>query len=163
MRFLADCMLGRLARWLRFLGYDTLYVRKGEDPPLLELAFKEGRILLTRDTHLIKRRLPVPYLFIRSDHLSEQLKQVIEELHLEVGEEVGTRCMGCNVPLEEVERSEVQGLVPDFVFRTHQEFYRCPACLKIFWPGSHLKRMEEVLKYVCASSSWEPPNSPSLR
>ena len=162
MRFIADAMLGRLARWLRFLGYDTLYVRKGEDTPLLQIAEEEGRILLTRDTHLIKRRLPIRCLFIRSDHLVEQLKQVIEELNLEVGEGVGTRCMQCNVPLEEVERSEVQGLVPDFVFRAHQEFYRCPACLKIFWPGSHLQRMEEVLKNLCASSSWGPLNSPSL-
>lgn len=151
MEFVLDAMLGRLARWLRFLGYDTLYVRKGEDTPLLELALTEGRILLTRDTHLIKRRLPIRCLFIRSDHLVEQLRQVIEELDLPV-EGVGTRCMRCNVLLELLEKAQAEGLVPDFVFRAHQAFFRCRSCRRIYWPGSHFRRMEEALQRSVLSS-----------
>jgi hypothetical protein len=150
MRFIADTMLGRLAKWLRFLGYDTLYFRKGDDVPLLEIASQEGRILLTRDRHLLERRLPLKALFVRSDHLHEQLQQVIEELNLPIEEEMGTRCMQCNVLIEEAEPAGIQGLIPDFVFRTQEAFYRCPICLRIYWAGSHFRRMEETLRKLCA-------------
>lgn len=150
MRFVADTMLGRLAKWLRFLGYDTLYFRGGDDVPLLEIASQEGRILLTRDRHLLERRLPPKVLFVRSDHLHEQLQQVIEELDLPIEEEMGTRCMRCNVPIEEIAPADIQGLVPDFVFRVQEAFYRCPTCLRIYWAGSHFRRMEETLRKLCA-------------
>lgn len=144
MRFIADAMLGRLAKWLRFLGYDTLYFR-GDDSRLLELAEAEGRVLLTRDTRISRHRPAVRCLFIRSDRVWEQLRQVIEELQLKT-EEVGSRCMRCNVLLASIEKAEAKGLVPDFVFKTQDAFSRCPACRRIYWAGSHFQRMEEALR-----------------
>ncbi len=155
MKFVVDVMLGRLAKWLRFLGHDTLYFR-GDDDRLLALAREEGRVLLTRDTHLLKRCPTGRVLFIRGDHLSEQLKQVIEELDLPV-EGRGSRCMRCNVPLESVEKAEVEHLVPEFVFRTQPLFSRCPSCRRIYWPGSHVRRMEEALRDVVTRSTEKHP------
>jgi len=151
VKFVVDVMLGRLAKWLRFLGHDALYFR-GDDNRLLVLAREEDRVLLTRDTHLLKRRPPVRTLFIRSDHLFEQLKQVIEELDLPV-EKRGSRCIRCNVPLESLEKAEVEHLVPEFVFRTQPLFSRCPSCHRIYWPGSHVRRMEEALRDVVTRSA----------
>lgn len=144
MKFVVDTMLGRLAKWLRFLGHDTLYLREDDDQ-LLAIAKEEGRVLLTRDTHLLKHRPAVRILFIQSDHVFEQLKQVIEELDLHV-EGAGSRCMRCNVPLESLEKAQAEDLVPDFIFKTHQVFSRCPSCQRIYWPGSHFQRMEEALR-----------------
>ncbi len=144
-RFLADAMLGRLARWLRILGYDVEY-SPSEDDDLLLQARREGRILLTRDTRLLRRQQLPPYLFIQSDHVMEQLRQVVGTLHLDPAAPPSRRCIRCNAVLEPQSKDEVLGLVPEFVWSHHEAFWRCPRCRRIFWAGTHRQRMEEAIK-----------------
>jgi len=144
-RFLADAMLGRLARWLRMLGYDTVY-DPGEDEELLQRAWREGRILLTRDTRLVRRRRLPSHLFIQSDQVREQVRQVLSALGLPRTAGPTRRCLRCNAVLEPRRKDEVAGLVPEFVWSEHQAFWRCPDCARIYWPGTHRQRMEEALR-----------------
>lgn len=144
-KFLADKMVGRLATWLRLLGYDTAYAPKASDSELLALAEAEGRILLTRDTALIRRKRCPEYIFIRSDHRREQLKQVYDEAGLDC-ESVLSRCPVCNVPLHPVEKQSVRQQVPPYVYKTQQRFYRCDKCSRIFWPATHVTHILEELE-----------------
>ena len=139
-------MLGRLATWLRIAGYDAEYF-PGEDAALLRHAWHDGRILLTRDTQLLQRRRLPPHLFIQSDHVAEQLRQVVQALHLDLAQQArGRRCLRCNVILEPRAKAEVEGRVPDFVWSHHDEFWSCPRCRRIYWAGSHRQRMEETIR-----------------
>ncbi len=144
-RFLVDAMLGRLATWLRIVGYDAEYF-PGEDPALLRQAWRDGRILLTRDTHLLRRRRLPPHLFIQSDHVAAQLRQVVEALHLDLTGRGARRCLRCNVVLEPRAKAEVEGRVPDFVWGHHDDFWGCPHCGRIYWAGSHRQRMDEAIR-----------------
>ena len=138
-------MLGRLARWLRILGYDVEY-SSGEDDDLLPQARREGRILLTRDTRLLRRLQLPPYLFIQSDHVMEQLRQVVGTLHLDPAAPPSRRCIRCNAILESRSKAEVLGLVPEFVWSHHEAFWGCPRCRRIYWAGTHRQRMEEAIQ-----------------
>jgi len=143
MKFIADGMLGRLAKWLRVLGYDTAYFPHLDDDQLVRLARAEGRLLLTRDRGLARRR-GLQCLLIESDHLEEQLGQVLAEPALTEAHPF-SRCPVCNTPLQEVEKPELEGRVPAHIFRTHKDFSLCPHCDKIYWPGTHWARMQEKL------------------
>lgn len=143
LRLLADGMLGRLARWLRLLGYDTAYDNHADDAELARCARAEGRILLTRDRELSRRR-GLRTLLIRSEVLEEQ----VQEVQNAVGpppHPALSRCTVCNTTLEPVASSEIADLVPPYILRTQTEFHRCPGCGRIYWPGTHLHRMQEQL------------------
>ncbi|HDN80063.1 MAG TPA: hypothetical protein ENG33_06340, partial [Chloroflexi bacterium] len=116
MKFLADSMLGSLAKWLRILGYDTLYFPNMEDSELARLAMKEGRVLLTRDQELARRK-GLKALLIKSEKLQEQITQVFRELNLEKKNPF-SRCPVCNTPLQPVDKEAVRGRVPAYVFET---------------------------------------------
>lgn len=131
MKFLVDAMLGKLAKWLRILGYDTLYYRDLEDEQLLRLAEAEGRVLLTGDEELGRHGM-----FISSDDWREQLRELAEAVELDTSG-VFTRCIECNVPLEPAGRAEVEGEVPPYILATQEEFGRCPRCGRIYWRGTH--------------------------
>ena len=143
MKFIVDGMLGHLAKWLRILGYDTTYFPDLDDDQLVRRARAEGRLLLTRDRSLARRR-GLQCLLIESDHLEEQLGQVLAELAL-TGEHPFSRCPVCNTPLQKVEKTELEGRVPPHIFRTHTDFSLCPNCDRIYWPGTHWARMQEKL------------------
>jgi len=113
-RFVADTMLGRLATWLRILGYDAEYAR-GEDAALIARARETGRILLTRDTGLVRRRDVPPHLLVQSDRVSDQLRQVIRTFHLTPAGPSARRCPRCNTAVEPRTKAEVFGRVPEFV------------------------------------------------
>ncbi|MFQ5881769.1 MAG: Mut7-C RNAse domain-containing protein [Candidatus Methylomirabilales bacterium] len=149
VRFIADSMLGKLAKWLRILGYDTLYFRDGEDGRLLAVARREGRILLTRDTRLIRRRRLCSMLFIHHDRVWDQLRQVAAELRLKMGERLGSRCLRCNRSLAPLAKDQAAGRVPAYVFRHHEVFFHCGGCGRIFWAGTHLRQMEETVRTLC--------------
>ena len=138
-------MLGTLARYLRILGYDTLYPEESRDAELLFLAYTQGRILLTRDTRMGDRNSPNIFV-LQSVIPEEQLKKVVKKLKLRTGENLFTRCLECNTPLVEVEKGEAKGKVPPYVFKHHSKFAKCPKCRKYYWSGTHLEKMGERVK-----------------
>jgi len=149
-RFIADVMLGSLARWLRVLGFDTLYNNRLDDEELIEVALRDGRIALTRDRRLTERRvIAARAILIDSDVLSDQLRQVLDRVGFRM-ESVPSpalfgRCIECNSPLEAVDRGSVALEVPPYVYSTQQEFKKCPSCGRIYWGGTHRQRMLEKL------------------
>ena len=146
-RFLVDTMLGRLATWLRILGYDAAYFR-GEDRDLLAQAWREGRILLTRDTRLLTRRRLPPHLAIASDRAAEQLQQVVRAFGLTPDCPPARRCPRCNLLLVTPDKAAVAGRVPDFVWSRHDRFWACPGCQRVYWAGSHRQRMDKSLRQI---------------
>ncbi len=135
-------MLGSLTRWLRILGFDVAYDPELEDAELVERAVSENRVILTRDSRLIERRKARDHLFVASDRLEEQLRQVITEIPLDVaGVRLFGRCLRCNEPLEDLPAKEVLPLVPPYVARTQRRFRRCPTCQRIYWRATHVERM----------------------
>lgn len=148
MRFVADAMLGRLAKWLRLVGYDTLYWR-GASARLVRLALADNRVVLTRDTRIAPRLPPQLVCFITSDYYDEQLNQVIERFG--VPPHIGCLCVRCNLPLEPINKESVANEIPPFVWRTQERFTRCPGCLRIYWEGTHYARMKDTIRRVAAA------------
>jgi uncharacterized protein with PIN domain len=151
LRFVADCMLGKLAKWLRILGYDTLYDPHLDDDQILQHSLDDGRIILTRDTRLVQRRLARRHLLVESSVPAEQLRQVIETFRLPVDERlILSRCLPCNRPIDSVERADVESLVPPYVFRTQKTFARCSGCGRVYWGATHIadirRRIERLLR-----------------
>jgi uncharacterized protein with PIN domain len=143
VKLLCDQMLGSLAKWLRLLGYDTLYPGPLGDREIAAKAHDEGRVLLTRDKDLAMR---VPgAIFVASDDLDEQLKVVIDSLHLILSNPLSL-CSLCNVSIIEVGRDEVRGAVPPKVLEIQNEFWKCPSCSRIYWRGSHWEDMLRRIK-----------------
>jgi len=142
LRFIVDGMLGRLAKWLRILGYDTLYDPRLDDPQLVRIARAEGRILLTRD-HELTRRKNLQVILIESEVLEEQLDQLHEQLGIDA-QNPFQRCPVCNAPLEPVPKDWAWGQVPPYVFVTQAEFRLCPECNRFYWRGTHWEHMREL-------------------
>jgi len=147
-RLLADAMLGALARWLRILGVDTAYDPSLDDAEIAAQAVAEERTVLTRDRRLVLRRvLRERHLLIASEVVEEQVRQVVTELSLAPRpEDLFSRCLRCNVRLEEVPAVEARRRVPPYVARTQDHYRRCPSCRRIFWPASHVHRMRRRLE-----------------
>ena len=143
-------MLGRLATWLRLLGYDTEY-SQAEDDLLVRRAREERRILLTRDTGLLRRRQLPCHLYIQSDHVKIQVHQVVRSLALDLSNIPARRCARCNVVLESRTKADVVGRVPEFVWSHHDTFWGCQNCGRIYWAGSHRRRMDEAIYALTAS------------
>jgi uncharacterized protein with PIN domain len=143
VKFLADAMLGRLARWLRAAGYDTAYDPALDDPALLRLARAEGRIVLTADRALAQSR-GARVLLVTADDLTRQLAQVLNELGPPPAPAF-SRCLACNGALEPADRASLVGLLPHYILNKYTLFSRCPNCQRIYWPGTHWARMRAVL------------------
>lgn len=142
LKFIADAMLGRLARWLRLLGFDTLYHRDISDAELLRIARQDSRIILTRDTHFFSFKDFADYFFVNSDNTFEQLEEIIVEFRISGFEPA--RCTTCNGILSEIQnKRDVKGLVPDYVYIHINRFMRCDNCGNVYWEGSHIKRFRE--------------------
>jgi uncharacterized protein len=139
-------MLGRLARWLRVLGWDTAYDPATHDPALVEWARNEDRILLTRDRPLLAELRPDRALFIVADRPLEQLRQVVTEVGLDAPGELFTRCLVCNVELRPATEAEWRTLVPSEARALPGPVRRCPGCGRVYWPGSHGRRMRATLR-----------------
>jgi len=144
MRFVADAMLGTLAKWLRILGYDTLFDASLNDHQLVRLARAEDRVLLTRDRDLARRR-GLHVLLVAGEQLDDQVRQVLADLGL-VPDHAFSRCPVCNQPLETIDRDMAQARVPAYVVQTHDSFSCCPACGRVYWRGTHWQQMDEHLK-----------------
>lgn len=145
MKFVVDGMLGKLAKWLLILGFDTAFDPRATDDDLLTLARKEGRTLLTRDRGLLQRMRGQAGLFIRSEHWREQVRQVVEELNLRAEVKPFSRCLVDNTPLKDLPKPRARNLVSAFVFERAERFSLCPACGRVYWQGTHFREMEKVL------------------
>lgn len=144
--FAADAMLGRLARWLRVLGFDTHYDEAIADPELVRIAREEGRVLLTRDRHLLRELRPERALEIQRDDPLEQLRDVVNALALAAPRELFTRCMLDNAPLRELEGEEALMRLPPGVRGIAGPVRQCPVCGRVYWLGSHARRMRHAIE-----------------
>jgi uncharacterized protein with PIN domain len=142
MKFIADVMLGRLAKWMRLLGFDVLYDRTMNDNEIIRVSLTQGRMILTRDTGLVARPLASNHVFIESDNVRQQLEQVLTTLHITSMPGPLTRCSVCNTLLSPVAKQDVRDLVPPYVYDKSESFLRCEKCGKIYWKGTHVRRME---------------------
>jgi uncharacterized protein with PIN domain len=145
-KFIVDCMLGKLAKWLKILGFDALFFSRIEDDELLALARKEGRILLTKDTGLVQRAQNVETLFLESDEWPDQVRQVLAHFDLREKVRPHTRCIDCNVPLKNLPKQNAKNLVSPFVFERADSFALCPDCGRVFWRGTHFEDMEAKIQ-----------------
>ena len=144
IKFLADRMLGKLAKELRMLGYDTIYYQGENAYPLIKWAREEGRVILTRNTKLIPKRPEDNIIRVMEDKPPLQLRELIQKKVISLNEKnLFSRCLLCNILLDEIPREEAEGKVPDFIFYQQKEFFRCPQCLRIYWKGSHQDHMQK--------------------
>jgi uncharacterized protein with PIN domain len=139
MKFIADAMLGKLAKRMRLLGLDVLYDPELDDNDIIRLSMEQDRAILTRDTGLAARPLAGNHLYIKSEHVREQLDQVLAAFPEE--QLPFTRCSECNEPVIPVAKEDVEDFVPRYVYEKNTEFLRCPKCGRIYWQGTHVKRM----------------------
>jgi len=134
-KFIVDCMLGKLSRWLRILGFDTQYVRYLNDMQILTQARYQGRTLLTRDTALFKKAGDLAYL-VRSESIEKQLHEVMVHFHLRP-DYLFTRCPHCNALLQPTNQGEERPFTPLYVSCSFPNIKICPECHQSYWPGTH--------------------------
>ncbi|MBN2120246.1 MAG: Mut7-C RNAse domain-containing protein [Candidatus Omnitrophica bacterium] len=146
MKFILTKELGRLARWLRILGFDALYQREGNQTKVLLLALREGRIVITRNKVLFDK-ISAKAVYLKEGKLKEQLKKTIKALNITIDEgKMFSRCVVCNKPLVAVDKTDIKDKVPPYVNKTQDEFSWCSQCQKAYWPGSHWGNIRRYFK-----------------
>lgn len=156
-RFVLDVHLGRLARHLRLLGFDSLWCRDADDAELVRVSLGEKRILLTRDRGILKRAPLTHAYFVRQQVPSRQVVEVLRRFDL-----VGTvrpfgRCRECNETLQDVDKAEVEDLLPPRTRRDFDEFRRCLGCRRVYWKGSHFDRLRTLVDDLLAEAKESSP------
>ena len=145
-KFIADCHLGKLAKYLRVMGFDTLYFNSIDDNDLIEIADREERIILTRDKELHERGNAPTFYLEPIDNL-EQLRALHKHFFIK-DFELRSRCIVCNVLLESVEKNSIEEKIPKKVKLYFSEFEICPTCKRIYWHGDHYKRMMKTINSI---------------
>jgi len=147
MKFITDRSLGTLAKWLRIMGYDTLYDQGIADRSLLTKGRSEGRVVLTRKRDMARKQYSGALLILMSDRVEQQLKEVIDRFSLETeSRQLFSRCIQCNEILIGIAKEDVKERVPPYTFETQGRFMTCPGCRRIYWPGTHRARAENWLR-----------------
>ena len=154
-KFIVDNNVGKLVKWLRIMGYDTLSFNGSDDAHMIAIALAEGRVVLTRDTQIMRRRVvtrgQLKAILVASDEPELQMNQVVDTLNLDCQFRPFTLCLECNQPLVERSKQQVKDLVPPYVFKTQSQYMECPACHRIYWRGTHwqamTKRLTKFVKY----------------
>ncbi len=150
MRFIVDHNVGKLARWLRMMGYDSLFFEGPDDSVMVRQALAESRIILTRDTEIMKRRVVaqgrLKVILFNSEAPEQQRRQLLDSLDLVEGACPFTLCLECNVFLIERSPAEVRDRVPPFVYRTQEQYMECPNCRRVYWRGTHWQAMKRKLE-----------------
>jgi len=145
-RFILDAHLGKLAKYLRMLGFDSLYRNDYGDEEIIEISLREKRIILTRDKLLLRSRRVTHGYYIRSVEKHNQLRELVQKFDLYSQFKSFTRCMTCNAELVSKNREDIKQLIPPDILQCYDEFFFCPACRKVYWKGSHFKRMESFIR-----------------
>ncbi len=159
-RFVADAHLGALARLLRLAGFDTRYDNRLGDREIEQIAAREGRVVLTRDRDLLKRRAIVHGCHVHARQADEQLREIVARLDLAGSVQPFSRCLVCNARLLPVTRALVEDALPERVRERLHAFQRCSGCARIYWQGSHWRRLRERLQRVLAAAT---PATPAAR
>lgn len=147
VKFFADSMLGKLARWLRLLGFDTLYYPSIPDDELVGKARKEKRIILTKDADLFNANKYDKFIYVTPSDPYQQIKLIIKKLNLDPWEGLFSRCVHCNYPVEEIKNIEdFKDRIPPHSYRRSSSFYYCPVCDKVYWEGSHHQKVRAKVK-----------------
>lgn len=147
-RFVADGHLGRLAAYLRMLGFDTLYRSSYRDEEIARLSSTENRILLTRDRGLLKRNEVRHGYYLRATEPAQQLVEVLREFDLGPAIASFRRCMHCNALLHATEKESIRHRLLPQTAQYFEEFYACPDCERVYWKGSHYRRMKRFIESV---------------
>ncbi|WP_209319896.1 Mut7-C ubiquitin/RNAse domain-containing protein [Ancylomarina longa] len=145
-KFILDCHLGKLAKYLRMLGFDTLYRNDFGDDEIIDIASEEERIILTRDKLLLSSPKISHAYFVRAIDRHEQLIEVVKKFDLYSQFRSFTRCMTCNASLYEISKEEIINKIDRETARVFNQFFYCKHCDKVFWKGSHFKRMEAFIR-----------------
>ena len=150
IKFVADNNVGKLARWLRLIGYDTLFFEQKDDAQMIKIALGGDRVILTKDAQFTKRRLvangTLKTMHIEQDDPRLQVQEVVKTLKLDHHFKPFSLCLECNRVLVARDKEEVKNLVPDRVFETQTQYTQCPACHRIYWPGTHWEAMGKELQ-----------------
>jgi uncharacterized protein with PIN domain len=145
VRFVADAHLGGLAHLLRMTGFDTLYDNHFRDEAIEAAAAREGRIVLTRDRELLKRRAVTHGCYVRALRSADQLREVFARLDLARSARPFTLCLACNLPLHAIDKALVLDRLPPSVRERYERFTTCDQCRRVFWEGSHWQRMRALV------------------
>ena len=153
-RFIVDVNVGRLATWLRVMGYDTLFPSNAGDNELVGIALEEGRTIVTKDTGFIERRVVTTgrlrVVLVQHDDLRSQLYELVHSLNLNSRGRF-SRCIRCNEPLVGISHESARARVPPYVYKTQKEFMGCPACQRVYWQGTHWADMHRELAQFTGS------------
>jgi uncharacterized protein with PIN domain len=152
VRFVLDTHLGRLAGYLRMLGFDTIYHNDCSDEELARISSESKRLLLTKDRGLLKRNLVTHGYYVRSTHPREKLIEVLRRFDLFTQVQPFTRCIRCNGILEDVSKEEVLEFLPTKVKAGYDAFRRCQGCSQVYWKGTHYERMQHFLERVLSEA-----------
>ena len=151
-KFIADCHLGKLAKYLRLMGVDTLYFPHIEDDKLIEMANNEQRTILTRDRSLSERK-HAPAFFLEATDTKGQLKILINRYSLKESPAPFSRCIVCNTPLQVIEKDKIIEFLPKKVKKYFDFFEYCPTCDRVYWQGDHYRHMMAFLEPILKETS----------
>ena len=145
-KFICDVHLGRLARYLRMIGFDVYYKNDLSDEKIVKISSKERRAILTRDIGLLKRNEVTHGYYVRNTKVEEQVKEIMSRFDLQKSIKEFSRCIECNEPLVTVEKNKMLDELLPKIIQSQDEFYRCPSCKKIYWKGTHYQQMLSFIK-----------------
>lgn len=151
MKFSCDQMLGTLAKWLRIYGFDTFYATSEmSDDDLIRVSKNENRVLISRDKELIQnaRRENLTTIEVKTTDIDEQIRNVLNNIKIDKTKFL-SRCILCNTEVEEIKKEDVKGKVPERVFDNNEKFWFCKKCKKIYWKGTHYKKMKKSFRDFC--------------
>ncbi len=148
MKFILTKELGRLAKWLRILGFDTRYFKEGNPSSLIIESLRDGRVIITRN-HRLPRPGGIRIITVEEEIIKEQVAEVLTILKIKPdAQAMFSRCILCNEELEDIEKEKIKERVPEYVFKTQEHFVTCPKCNRIYWKGTHWGNVEKTLEEV---------------
>jgi hypothetical protein len=153
VRFIADVHLGRLARYLRMAGFDVLYRNDFTDREIARIASETRRVVLTRDRGLLEHKRVTRFHWVRSVRPREQLREVLGRFGLADRARPFTRCLECNGRIVAVPKRKIEAELPPRTRTYYERFFRCAACRRVYWEGSHVERMARLLEEVRTGGS----------
>ena len=145
-RFVADVHLAKLAKYLRLLGFDTLYFHTIDDDELLNIANEQNRVILTKDKELSTRSNMV--YFVQAQNIKEQLQEILHRFHITQCKPF-SRCLLDNTLLQPIQKAKIEARLPEKVRKFYNKFWICPTCYRIYWHGGHYERMKNFIDEVC--------------